>query len=213
MQILFEDAHLILAAKAPGTPSQNDPSGQTSMIDLLSDYCSIPVFCVHRLDTAVGGVMVYAKTKQAAGALSTLFQEGAVTKKYYAIVHGTATGGVMEDLLYHDKRINKSFVVNAPRKGVKKAVLEYERIAGDSSLSVVDISLGTGRAHQIRVQFSSRKMPLLGDRKYGSTERCSIALWCRYLAFVHPFTGEPVAGVCAPPQTEPWTRFTLKNHL
>lgn len=209
MQILFEDKHLILAIKAPGIPSQNDPSGQTSMIDLLSDHCSAPVFCVHRLDTAVGGVMVYAKTKQVAGALSALFQKGAVTKKYCAIVHGTAKSGVLEDLLYHDKRINKSFVVNTPRKGVKEAVLKYKTIASNDTMSLVDISLCTGRAHQIRVQFSSRKMPLLGDRKYGSTERCPIALWCHHLAFVHPFTEKSVTGDCAPPRTDPWTRFTL----
>lgn len=207
MQILFEDTHLILAVKKSGVPSQNDPSGQISMIDLLSDFCSVPVFCVHRLDTAVGGVMVYAKTKQAAGALSALFQKGEVTKKYYAIVHGAAGSGAMRDLLYHDKRINKSFVAGTRRKGVKEAVLEYKTITSTGSLSLVDISLGTGRAHQIRVQFSSRKMPLLGDRKYGSTQRCPIALWCHHLSFVHPFTGEAVAGECTPPKADPWTKF------
>lgn len=208
MQILFEDSHLILTVKKPGIPSQNDPSKQTSMIELLSNDCSAPVFCVHRLDTAVGGVMVYAKTKQAAGALSTLFQKGEVTKKYCAIVHSTAEGGVMKDLLYHDKRINKSFIADTHRKGVKEAVLAYKTIARSDSLSLVDISLGTGRAHQIRVQFSSRKMPLLGDRKYGSTERCSIALWCHHLSFVHPFTRETITGTCVPPQADPWTRFS-----
>lgn len=208
MQILFEDAHLILTLKKPGVPSQNDPSGQNSMTDLLSVFCSAPVFCVHRLDTAVGGVMVYAKTKQAAGALSALFQKGEVNKKYCAIVHGVAGSGVMQDFLYHDKRINKSFVTSTRRKGVKEAALEYSTIASDGSISLVDISLGTGRSHQIRVQFSSRKMPLLGDRKYGSTERCPIALWCRHLSLVHPFTGETITGTCAPPQTDPWTRVS-----
>lgn len=208
MQILFEDTHLILAIKKPGIPSQNDPSGQISMIDLLSEFCSAPVFCVHRLDTAVGGVMVYAKTKQAAGALSVLFQKGEVTKRYYAIVHGAAGSGTMRDLLYHDKRINKSFVASTRRKGVKEAVLEYKTIVSDGFMSLVDISLGTGRTHQIRVQFSSKKMPLLGDRKYGSTERCPIALWCHHLSFVHPFTGETITGACTPPKADPWTRVS-----
>lgn len=208
MQILFEDEYLILVVKEPGIPSQEDPGGQPSMVQLLSASRCAPVLCVHRLDTAVGGVMVYAKTKTAAGALSARFQKGEVTKKYYAVVHGTGIGGIMQDLLYHDRSINKSFVVKTQRKGVKEAVLEYKIIQEQNDLSLVDIRLGTGRTHQIRVQFSSRGMPLLGDRKYGSTQRCPIALWCYHLSFLHPMTGKQIAGTCPPPQTEPWTWFS-----
>ncbi len=209
MEILYEDIHLILVIKPPGIPSQDDPSGQPSMVQLLAAEGHTQVYCVHRLDTAVGGVMVYAKTKKTAGALSTLFQNGQVTKQYCAIVHGAGKGGTMDDLLYHDKRANKSFVAQTQRKGVKRAVLEYETVDVDTreGLSLVNIRLKTGRAHQIRVQFSSRSMPLLGDRKYGSPQRCSIALWCYRLSFVHPISGQPITGTCLPPQAEPWTRF------
>ena len=209
MEILYEDTSLMLVIKPPGIPSQEDPSGQPSMVQLLSAEGRTQAYCVHRLDTAVGGVMVYAKTKKAAGALSALFQNGQVTKQYRAIVHGTGKGGTMEDLLYHDKRINKSFVVQTQRKGVKRAVLEYETVDAHEGLSLVNIRLGTGRAHQIRVQFSSRGMPLLGDRKYGSPQRCSLALWCYRLSFSHPMTGEQITGTCPPPQTDPWTQFFL----
>ncbi len=209
MEFLYEDASLILVIKPPGIPSQDDPSGQPSMVQLLSTEGRTQVYCVHRLDTAVGGVMVYAKTKKAAGALSALFQNGHVTKQYCAIVHGAENSGTMEDLLYHDKRINKSFVVETQRKGVKRAVLEYETVDTREGLSLVNIRLKTGRAHQIRVQFSSRGMPLLGDRKYGSPQRCPIALWCHHLSFVHPFTGEFINETIPPPHVDPWTRFIL----
>lgn len=183
------------------------------MVGLLSDERASQVYCIHRLDTAVGGVMVYAKTKQAAGALSVLFQNSQVTKQYCAIVHGGGKGGIMEDLLYHDKRINKSFVVQTQRKGVKHAVLEYKTVNTRGELSLVNIQLKTGRPHQIRAQFSSRGMPLLGDRKYGSPQRCPIALWCHHLSFVHPFTEKQIIGTVPPPQAEPWMRFkdSLEN--
>lgn len=215
MEILYEDASLILVIKPPGVPSQKDPTGQPSMIQLLSAEGCTQVYCVHRLDTAVGGVMVYGKTKKAAGALSALFQKGQVTKQYCAIIHGAGKGGTMEDLLYHDNRINKSFVVQTQRKRVKRAVLEYETVDAHEGLSLVNIRLQTGRAHQIRVQFSSRGMPLLGDRKYGSPQRCPIALWCHHLSFVHPFTEKQTIGTAPPPQAEPWTRFavSLENAL
>ncbi len=208
MEILFEDAHLVLTVKTPGIPSQSDPSGQANMVGLLSDTLSVPVHCVHRLDTAVGGVMVYSKTKKAAGALSDLFQNRQVAKQYCAIVHGAGKSGILEDMLYHDKKINKSFVVKKKRNGVKNAVLEYETVSIRKELSLVNIRLKTGRAHQIRVQFSTRGMPLLGDRKYGSPQRCPIALWCYHLSFTHPFTREQISGTSMPPQVEPWTEFT-----
>ncbi len=208
MEILFEDTHLVLAVKEPGVPSQDDPNGQLSMVGLLSDTLPDPVYCVHRLDTAVGGVMVYAKTQETAGALSAMFQNGQITKQYCAVIHGAKSSGTLEDLLYHDKKINKSFAVKTKRKGVKKAVLEYETVSTREELSLVNIQLKTGRAHQIRVQFSTRGMPLLGDRKYGSPQRCPIALWCYHLSFIHPFTREQISGIRRPPQTKPWEKFT-----
>ena len=128
------------------------------------------VFPIHRLDLNVGGVMVYARTKSAAAQLSKLVQEGQLVKEYRALVHGVpAESGVLEDLLFKDSRKNKVFVVKKERKGVKKASLEYTRLTDDSP-ALVHIRLHTGRSHQIRVQFSSRGFPLVGDHKYGARD-------------------------------------------
>ena len=128
------------------------------------------IFPVHRLDQNVGGVMVYARTKQAAARLSQIIQQGTMIKEYVAMVHGQPPEtGDWEDLLFKDSRKNKVFVVKRQRGGVKAARLEYRRLqAGEQSL--VRIRLHTGRSHQIRVQFSSRGFPLVGDHKYGSRD-------------------------------------------
>ena len=112
--------------------------------------------------------MVYARTKAAAGALSRAIQEGAMVKEYVAMVHGTPPeAGDWQDLLFKDSRKNKVFVVNKQRAGVKAARLEFKRLT-EGEISLVHIRLYTGRSHQIRVQFSSRGFPLVGDHKYGS---------------------------------------------
>ena len=128
------------------------------------------VFPIHRLDQNVGGVMVYARTKFAAASLSKAVQEGTMVKEYVALVHGTPPeSGDWEDLLFKDSSKNKVFVVKKERRGVKKARLEFTRLtSGEESL--VRIRLHTGRSHQIRVQFSSRGFPLVGDHKYGSRD-------------------------------------------
>lgn len=135
---------------------------------LLKQELSGDFFPVHRLDLNVSGVMVYARNKSAAAALSKAIQENTMIKEYVAMVHGTpAESGVLEDLLFKDSRKNKVFVVQRIRHGVKKAKLEFTRLTkGEASL--VHIRLHTGRSHQIRVQFSSRGYPLVGDHKYGS---------------------------------------------
>ena len=134
------------------------------------------IFPIHRLDKNVGGVMVYARTKQAAAALSKAVQDGAMVKEYVAMVHGTPPeSGDWEDLLFKDSRKNKVFTVKKERKGVKYARLEFRRLsAGEKSL--VHIRLHTGRSHQIRVQFSSRGFPLVGDHKYGSRDAAAAPL-------------------------------------
>ena len=147
------------------------------------------IFPIHRLDKNVGGVMVFARTKQAAAALSKAVQEGAMVKEYVATVHGTPPEcGDWEDLLWKDSAKNKVFVVKRERRGVKKARLEFNRLtAGEESL--VRIRLHTGRSHQIRVQFSSRGFPLVGDHKYGSRdEKTEPMLFSCCLRF--PWKGE-----------------------
>ena len=158
MNILFEDKHIIVCIKPVGMDSEHE----------LPEALGGEIYTVHRLDKNVGGVMVYARTKAAAAALSKAIQDGTMVKEYVAMVHGAPPeSGDWTDLLFKDSSKNKVFVVKKERKGVKKARLEFSRlIEGESSL--VHIRLHTGRSHQIRVQFSSRGYPLVGDHKYGA---------------------------------------------
>lgn len=160
MEILYSDQDIIVCIKPVGLDSEAE----------VPAALGGTIYPIHRLDKNVGGVMVYARTKLAAAALSKAVQEGTMVKEYVALVHGTPEeSGDWEDLLWKDSSKNKVFVVKRERKGVKKARLEYKRLtAGENSL--VRIRLHTGRSHQIRVQFASRGFPLVGDHKYGARD-------------------------------------------
>lgn len=195
MKILFEDSEIIVCVKPQGILSQTDSKGSNSMVTLLEEYCGITVFPLHRLDREVGGVMIYAKTKFSASVLSRDISEHNFKKEYIALVHGKPleNSGEMRDLLFKDSFKNKSFVVKRERKGVKEAVLEYEVVCSvfenTQEFSVVKVLLHTGRTHQIRVQFASRKMPLCGDKKYGARDDFKeIGLWSYSISFNHPKT-------------------------
>ena len=164
MDILYSDRDLAVIIKPVGMDSEHQVPAA------ISEKLGGEVFPIHRLDLNVGGVMVFARTKQAASQLSKLVQEGKLVKEYRALVHGVPPeGGVWEDFLFKDSRKNKVFVVKKERKGVKKASLEYTRLT-DTDPSLLHIRLHTGRSHQIRVQFASRGFPLVGDHKYGSRD-------------------------------------------
>jgi len=164
MEILYSDRDLAVLVKPVGLDSESE------LPAALKELLGGEIYPIHRLDKNVGGVMVYARTKQAAAALSKAVQDGTMVKEYVAMVHGTPPEtGDWEDLLWKDSQKNKVFVVKRERKGVKKARLEFKTLsAGEESL--VRIRLHTGRSHQIRVQFSSRGFPLVGDHKYGSRD-------------------------------------------
>ena len=183
MTILFHDRDLVACIKPVGLDSE------TELPSALKAALGGEIFPIHRLDKNVGGVMIYARTKQAAAALSKTVQEGAMAKEYVATVHGTPPeSGDWEDFLFKDSRKNKVFAVKKERKGVKYARLEFRRLsAGDRSL--VRIRLHTGRSHQIRVQFSSRGFPLVGDHKYGSRDAAAAPMLysCR---ITFPWKGE-----------------------
>ena len=183
MEILFLDNHIAVCIKPVGLDSELEvPAALIAQI-------GGEIFPIHRLDKNVGGVMVYARTKVAAASLSKAVQEGSMVKEYVAMVHGTPPEtGDWEDLLWKDSRKNKVFVVKRQRAGVKKARLEFmRRSSGEESL--VAIRLHTGRSHQIRVQFSSRGFPLVGDHKYGSrSEKTEPMLFSCRLTF--PYRGE-----------------------
>ena len=164
MEILYCDKQIAVCVKPVGLDSEHE------VPEALREQLGGELFPIHRLDKNVGGVMVYARTKQAAAALSKAVQEGSMVKEYVAMVHGTPPeSGDWSDLLWKDSSKNKVFVVKRERKGVKKARLEFHRLS-EGEVSLVRIRLHTGRSHQIRVQFASRGYPLLGDHKYGARD-------------------------------------------
>ncbi len=170
------------------------------------------IYCVHRLDRAVGGVMVYARTRSAAAELSRQAQERTLQKEYLAVCEGVPAPreGTLRDYLYKDNVRQKSFPVASPRRGVKEAVLDYTVLQEGGHSALVRVKLHTGRFHQIRCQLAARGHPLLGDGKYGSRERgCTTALWSCRLAFLHPVTRAPLAFEAAPPQCFPWSGFSV----
>lgn len=201
IKILFEDKHLIAVIKPYGVLSQGNENTKSLAGD-ISDYLKAKgekgeVFVLHRLDKTTGGVIVFAKTKEASAKMSALIQNGELHKVYYAVVEGKLSDrtGTLEDLLYHDKAKNKTYVVKRERKGVKKAKLCYEALCeskyNGADVTKIRVRLLTGRTHQIRVQFASRKHPLVGDRKYGSAVNSKqIALWSYEVSFTHPITDE-----------------------
>ena len=164
MEILYSDREIAVCVKPEGLDSELEVPAE------LTKALGGEIFTLHRLDKNVGGVMVYARSKAAAAALSRAIQEGQFVKEYVALVHGAPPeSGDWEDLLWKDSKKNKVFVVKRMRGGVKKARLEFVRLTqGEESL--VRIRLHAGRSHQIRVQFASRGYPLVGDHKYGARD-------------------------------------------
>lgn len=206
MKILFEDNNIIVLVKPVGIVSQSGEKGQKCVQDILGKE----VCCVHRLDKDVSGVMVYAKNKTAAALLSKQIRDKAFSKEYLAVINGNPENkkGRFDDLLYHDRQKNKTYIVKKERRGVKCAALEYEVLETKGKFSFVKIKLLTGRTHQIRVQFASRKMPLFADRKYGGKNEGNIGLFCREISFYDIRTQEPVK-FSADPEKDllPWNIF------
>lgn len=184
IRILYENQAFAVCLKPRNVLSQAGGPGETSMIDLLSAQLGSEIYPVHRLDRQVGGVMVYAKTQKSAAWFSREIQQGNLKKEYLAVVRGAPEedSGELNDLLLHDARKNKSYVVNRMRGGVKKARLSYGVLTRAEDRTLVQVRLFTGRTHQIRVQFASRKLPLIGDGRYGGGSG-ELALWSVRLTF------------------------------
>ncbi len=192
MEILYSDKNIAVCVKPVGLDSEQE------VPRVLKEALGGEIFPLHRLDKNVGGVMVYARTKAAAAQFSQMIQEGRLFKEYVAMVHGTPPEtGDWQDLLWKDSQKNKVFVVKRERKGVKAARLEYARLT-DSDPALVRIRLYTGRSHQIRVQFSSRGFPLVGDHKYGSRDEATAPMLfsCR---ITFPYQGKEQSFEQLPP--------------
>lgn len=177
VEIKYLSPNAVVIYKDHGTPAQPDPSGDLDAMTATSDILrklgkDESLWLINRLDRGVGGLMIFARNKESAAVLSTLVRDRQITKEYFAVVEGKTDSGELNDLLYKDSRTSKAYIVKNERNGVKKASLSYETLeivnTENGELSLVKISLNTGRFHQIRAQFSSRRHPIIGDKKYGS---------------------------------------------
>ncbi len=207
MEFLYTDRHIAVCVKPPRVISTDQPGGMPELVAQELGLLQGSVRTVHRLDRVVSGLMVLALSPEAAGELSRQIREGIFEKEYLAVLRGIPETGndTLRDLLYRDKRECKTYVTQTPGKGVQEAVLSYRTLGSRDGLSRVQIILQTGRTHQIRAQFSSRGLPLVGDRKYSTDPAaCEIALWSYRLAFVHPVTGAPMTFALQPPESYPW---------
>ena len=209
MEIVYLDSDILVCVKPARVLSTDEPGG---LPDLLREALGDPkadIRTVHRLDRVVSGLMVLARNAKAASELSRQIRENEFEKEYLAVVHGTPEeAATLRDLLGRDKARKMTFVASEPAKGVQEAVLHYQRLANREDFSKVRIQLETGRTHQIRVQFSSRGFPLVGERKYAEIDDpCEIALWSYRLGFTHPTTGKRVEFTHEPPEVYPWNLF------
>ena len=210
MEILYQNANILVCIKPARVLSTDEPGGLPELVREALGDPKADVRTVHRLDRVVSGVMVLARNARAASELSRQIREDQFSKEYLAVVHGRPESpeGTLRDLLARDKARRMTFVADAPGKGVQEAALSYRVLEYADGMSLVRVRLHTGRTHQIRVQFASRGLPLLGDIRYGSKDPgCTAALWSYHLGFRHPVTGKPVDVTCPPPQVYPWDLF------
>ncbi len=210
MEILYQDANILVCIKPARVLSTDEPGGLPELVREALGDPKADVRTVHRLDRVVSGVMVLARNADAASELSRQIREDQFRKEYLAVVHGRPENpeGTLHDLLARDKARRMTFVAEAPGKGVQEAALSYRVLEYANGMSLVRVRLHTGRTHQIRVQFSSRGMPLVGERKYAVwNDPCELALWSAKIGFYHPGTGEWVEFSKEPPAVFPWTEF------
>ena len=206
MEIIYQDRDIVVCVKPARVLSTDEPGG---LPELLRQELGTQDFrTVHRLDRVVSGLMVVARNAAAASELSRQIREDTFEKEYLAVIHGKPDmdEGRLCDLLLRDKARKMTFVVAEPDKDVQPAALTYRVLGSNGTLSRVRIKLETGRTHQIRVQFSSRGLPLVGERKYSELDDpCEIALWSYRLGFFYPKNGEKMEFTHEPPREYPWT--------
>lgn len=208
VEILYSDPDILVCIKPARVLSTDEPGGLPSLVRAALGNETADVRTVHRLDRVVSGIMVLARNAKAASELSRQIREGEFEKEYMAVIHGKPEKqeGTLTDLLYRDKARKMTMVATEPAKGVQEAILNYWVLNTAEDISRVRVLLKTGRTHQIRVQFASRNMPLVGERKYSTLEDpCEIALWSHRIGFTHPATGKWVEFSKEPPRIYPWT--------
>lgn len=218
INIVYEDNHLLVVEKPVNVPVQEDSSKDLDLLTMLKKYIkekynkpgNVYLGLVHRLDRPVGGIMVFAKTSKCASRLSEQIRTHKFEKTYYAVVEGKLDNkGTFKDKLLKDIKNN---IVKVDKNG-KDSELNYELVSYKDNYSLVKIDLVTGRSHQIRVQFSSRNLPLYGDQRYNKNAKVGqqIALYATSLSFEHPTTKENLTFELDLPNKYPWNIHNVNN--
>ncbi|WP_299367414.1 RluA family pseudouridine synthase [uncultured Porphyromonas sp.] len=215
LQILYEDNHLLIVNKPAGMLVQGDSTGDTPLSELVEHYLIDKydkpgrafVGVTHRIDRPTSGAVLFAKTSKALARLNAMFQRREIHKVYHAVVCGAfpQKAGEAKDLLYRNRKQNKSYVVREPHAEAKRAWLTYERLAVGDRYSLLAVTLHTGRHHQIRTQLSHMGYPIKGDLKYGaprSNKDGGISLHARILSFEHPVSHEQIEVVAPYPEDD-----------
>ena len=208
MELIYQDRDIVVSIKPPRVLSTDEPGGLPELVREALGNPKADIRTVHRLDQVVSGVMVLARNAASASELSRQIRENLFQKEYLAVIHGRPEKmrDTFVDLLYRDKARKMTMVAEEPGKGVQEAVLDYEVLSSNDSYSKVRVLLRTGRTHQIRVQFASRGMPLVGERKYAQIDDpCEIALWSHKIGFTHPKTGMWMELSKETPKVFPWS--------
>ena len=222
LTILYEDNHIIVVLKPQMIACCPDESGDDNLFDRVKRYIketyskpgNVYLGLVHRLDRPTGGVMVFAKTSKAAARLSEQMKSGGFEKKYYAVLCGIPSKdrATLVNYLRKNSVNNMVYVCTESEEGAKFASLAYEIKDKKGGLCLAEITLHTGRTHQIRVQTASINCPVYGDMRYGGEKAVKgrLALWAYSLRFTHPVTGEALRFIIEPPREEnPWKLFAF----
>ena len=214
IEICYRDGDILVCVKPARVLSTDEPGGLPELLRNQLNQPEADLRTVHRLDRVVSGLMVLARNPAAASELSRQVREGEFQKQYYAVVHGIPEkeADTLQDLLGRDKARKMTYVAEQPGKGIQQASLSYRVLDRQLKFGKLEIRLHTGRTHQIRVQFASRGLPLVGERKYSTLDDpCDIALYSHQIGFRHPVSGKWMEFQHEPPEIYPWNLFNQEK--
>jgi len=226
MQVVYEDNHIIIVSKRVGEIVQGDRTGDRTLADDVKQYIkttcdkrgNVFLGVVHRLDRPVSGLVLFARTSKALTRMNEMFRHGDVHKTYWAITRNCpqTQEGTLTHWIVRNERLNKSFAYDEERPDAKKAMLKYKVIGHSDNYTLIEVTLLTGRHHQIRCQLAHIGCPIKGDLKYGaprSNADGGISLLSRRIRFVHPVSKVPIDVTAPLPDHDLWQCFNCDSPL